>query len=210
MKISNRLNIVLALVAVFLLILGTNRIDQRHFETAQNAVKSLHNDRVVAQDYIYKLNNLIHKKQLFPQDSGTSNQNINKEIETLITLFLETKLTTNEAKVFDDFKNDFFDLKAKEARYYSNSLSQVNSDALQQTNTGHPFEDNLAELQTDLDNLALIQVSESKTITGNAQKSLDVSNLMSSMELYFLLAIGIIILLVTFYRIDKVSKKSIA
>lgn len=208
-KISNRINIVFALVAVFLLILGTNRIDQRHFETAQNAVNSLHNDRVVAQDYIYKLNNLIHKKPHFPQEgSRASNQSINKEIETLITLFSKTKLTANEAKVFDNFKNDFYNLKALEAKYYANVTSDVASAKPQQLKLKSLFKGNLDALQTDLDNLALIQVSESKTITGNAQKSLDVSNLMSSMEIYFLLAVGIIILLVTFYRIDKGTKRS--
>tara|TARA_R110002049_G_scaffold309202_1_gene518526 strand:+ start:1583 stop:2212 length:630 start_codon:yes stop_codon:yes gene_type:complete len=204
MTISNRINIALALVAVFLLILGTNRIDKRHFETAQNAVTSVYNDRVLAQDYIYKMNNLIHKKQRHLMDgSRTANTSTNKEIETLIALFSDTELTVNEVKTFKSFRSDFDNLKAKEAKYYENANAQGENRLINETSFKTPFDEDLEALQTDLNNLALIQVSESKSIMEIAQKSLNVNKLMSSMEIYVLLVVGIIILVVTFYRIEK-------
>ena len=199
----SRLNIVLGLIAVFLLILGTNRIDKRHFETAQTAVTSVYEDRVLAQDYIYKLSNLIHKKQLnFQNGSETVNNSINKEVQTLIDLFSETKLTINESKTFKDLKSDFESLKSKENSYYK---SMKNIEFTDSTAPAAPtaLYNELATLQSDLDNLALIQVGESKSVLSTAQKSLDMSNLMSSMEVYSLLVIGIIILVATFYRVGK-------
>ncbi|AGC75872.1 hypothetical protein LX97_00556 [Nonlabens dokdonensis] len=199
----SRLNIVLGLIAVFLLILGTNRIDKRHFEAAQTAVTSVYEDRVLAQDYIYKLSNLIHKKQLnFQNGSETVNNSINKEVQTLIDLFSETKLTINESKTFKDLKSDFESLKSKENSYYK---SMKNIEFTDSTAPAAPtaLYNELATLQSDLDNLALIQVGESKSVLSTAQKSLDMSNLMSSMEVYSLLVIGIIILVATFYRVGK-------
>lgn len=200
----SRLNIVLGLIAVFLLILGTNRIDKRHFETAQTAVTSVYEDRVLAQDYIYKLSSLIHKKQLNYQDgTETVNTSLNKEIETLINLFSETKLTVNESKTFSDFKKDYDLLKAKENRYYKDQEVVDNFENTTATSLNTPLDDHLKALQSDLDNLALIQVGESRNVLSIAQKSLDMSNLMSSMEVYSLLVIGIIILVATFYRVGK-------
>lgn len=204
MTISNRINIVLALVAVFLLILGTNRIDKRHFETAQNAVTSVYNDRVLAQDYIYKINNLIHKKQSQKTDASRSeNASVNKDIETLIVLFSDTKLTANEAKTFKRFRNNFESLKEKEVKYFENTNAQVDNELPIKNSLIALFGEALNALQINLDNLARIQVSETKSILGVAQKSLNTNKMISSMEIYFLLGVGILILFFTFYRIGR-------
>jgi len=202
--ISSQLNIVLVLLAVFLLIYGTNRIDKRHFETAQNAINSVYKDRVLAQDYIYKMNNLIHKKQSqLIEDSRAINSSTNKDIETLIALFSETELTRNELNTFNSFRTGFEKLKSKEARFNKKIKAQLNNEHTDKVNDKNPFEEDLAALQKDLDNLALIQVSESKSVMTIAQKSLNSNQLLSTMEIYALLVVGIIILAVTFYRIEK-------
>lgn len=202
--ISSQINIVLALAAVFLLILGTNRVDKRHFETAQNAINSVYNDRVLAQDYIYKMNNLIHKKQRqLMEGSQAINSSPNKDIETLIALFSETELTRNELNTFNSFRTGFEKLKSKEARFNKKIKAQLNNELTDKFNNKNPFEEDLAALQKDLDNLALIQVSESKSVMGIAQKSLNSNQLLSTMEIYALLVVGIIIMAVTFYRIEK-------
>ncbi|MBF4984339.1 hypothetical protein FNJ87_08380 [Nonlabens mediterrranea] len=201
---SGRINITLGLLAVFLLILGTNRLDKRHFETAQSVVTSIYNDRVVAQDYIYKMNNLIHEKQHhYMQPSYTTNLNINKELDILINLFAGTELTANEDKTFQTFITNYELLKKKEETYFKkiNEQSKLSS-------TGNsiyliPFYEESEVLKSDLNNLAFIQVTESKNIIGIAQKSLNNNQLISSMEIYSLLVIGIIILVIIFYRIEK-------
>ncbi|WP_430468167.1 MCP four helix bundle domain-containing protein [Winogradskyella ouciana] len=191
---SNRVNIGFALATVFLLVLATNRIDQRHFETVQDTLTTVYNDRVVAQDYVYKMNNIMHNKRLQLLDSNTTeNQNkLNKEFATLIDVFSTTKLTPKESKTFNDLKQNFETLKRNENK----TEDQLNNKKLI---------DNLNTIETDLNNLALIQVSESKLKVGIAQKSLDTNNLMSNLEIGFLVFMGIIVQLVVFYRIRKSS-----
>lgn len=201
---SKRINVILGLLAVFLLILGTNRIDKRHFDTAQNAITTVYNDRVLTQSYIYKMNNLIHRKQHHVIDGSiTSRTATNKEIETLIDLYAETQLTIKEAKTFDSFKNNFTKLKHQENSYHENTIVTVHHEFQNLSAVKDSFNDTIEALQADLNNLALIQVSESKNVTGVAQKSLDINKIMSNMEIYFLLVVGIIILVFTFYRVEK-------
>mgnify|MGYP000262379828 CR=1 FL=1 len=60
---SQRIQIGLVLAMAFLLVLGSNRLDQRHFSTIQTTVNSVYKDRVVVQDFIYQLTNIFHKKE---------------------------------------------------------------------------------------------------------------------------------------------------
>ena len=191
---SNRLNIGFALLVVFLLVLATNRIDQRHFETAQDTLTTVYNDRVVAQDYVYKMNNIMHKKRLQLLDSTVtdSQENLNKEFTTLIDVFSTTKLTRKESKTFNDLKQNFETLQHNENKVED----QLNNKKLIE---------NISTIETDLNNLALIQVSESKYKVGIAQKSLDTNNLMSNLEIGFLVLMGTIVQLIIFYRIRKSS-----
>ncbi|RDK89178.1 hypothetical protein [Marinirhabdus gelatinilytica] len=199
--IANRINIVLVFIAIVLLILGANRIDNSQFKTAHKDVVSVFNDRVLAQNYIYKLNNLIHEKEQLFLKRGTqaASENINKEIETLIILFSETELTNNETQSFENFKNNYTDLKSKETEYFKNSYNQP----IDENIINIALEEDINIIQTDLDNLALIQVSEIRTTVLDAQKSLSENELKSSIETYFLLGIGIIVLVIIFYRINK-------
>ena len=203
---TNRINIILVLVAIFFLILGTNRIDKRHFETAQDALTSVYNDRVLAQDYIYKMNNLVHEKRIqFINGNTSSSPDTNREIQVHIDLYSDTELTRTERETFKNFKDDFEKLKIKESNYFKKVNDLSGSFSSSSSELQKPVIENLKSLQTDLDNLALVQVTESKNVMRNAQKSLDVNKFISNMEIYALLVIGIIILFVIFYRIKKSS-----
>ena len=58
-----KFNLALALLAVFFLILATNLVDRRHFETAQEALTSVYEDRVVAQHYIFEISTIVYQKE---------------------------------------------------------------------------------------------------------------------------------------------------
>lgn len=198
---SNRINIGFALLVVFLLVFATNRIDKRHFETVQDTLKTVYEDRVVVQDYVYKMNNIMHQKQLQLKDSSTTDNqnNLNKEFATLINVFSTTGLTRNESKTFNDLKRNFENLKRTEIK----TDGSVNSKKLIQ---------NIEVIKTDLNNLALIQVSESRTMIGVAQKSLDTNKLISNLEIIFLILTGVLVQFTIFYRVktsNRVSSKTI-
>jgi len=192
-SISNRVNIGLALTIVFLLVYATNRVDKKHFETVQNALTSLHNNRVIAQEYVYKMRGIIHKKRIILIDS-TSKENktdLNKQFDNLINNFATTELTIKEAKTFNNLKEDFEKLKKIEQKNLNNNSENI-------------F---LNTLESDLNNLSIIQSSESKNLISLAQKSLDRNTFISNLEIGFLILIGIILQFTIFYRVKK-SKSS--
>lgn len=191
---SNRINFGLALMIVFLLVFATNRVDKRHFETIQSTLTSLHNDRVVAQEYVYKMIGVIHQKRLILVDS-TSNGNktaLNKQLENLIEVFSTTKLTRNEKRTFENLKQDFEKIKNFEQKK-SVENTQSNKTELNLLKT----------LESDVNNLSSIQMTESKNLINLAQKSLDSNNLISNLEIGFLILIGIVLQFTIFYRVKK-------
>lgn len=189
---ANRVNIGFSLAIVFLLVFATNRVDKKHFETVQNALTSLHNDRVIAQEYVYKMSGIVHQKRLILVDSTSTNNKLelNKEFETLIDAFATTKLTPNESKTFKSLREDFEKLKSAEQKNVKNNSERKL----------------LNTLESDLNNLSLIQSSESKNLISLAQKSLDSNTLMSNLEIGFLIIIGIILQFTIFYRVKKSDK----
>jgi hypothetical protein len=197
--ISNRINFGLALTIVFLLVFATNRVDKKHFETIQSTLTSLHNDRVLAQEYVYKMSGIIHQKRLILVDSASKGNKaaLNQKFETLIDVFSDTELTKNESKTFSNLKRDFEKLKNSEISVSVNN-TETNQEEIKLLNT----------LESDLDNLSFIQLSESKNLINLAQKSLDSNSLISNFEIGFLILIGIILQFTIFYRVKK-SKKSI-
>lgn len=193
MSISNRINAGLALSIVFLLVFATNRLDKRHFDTVQNTVLSLHKDRVIAQDLIYKMNLIIYNKQLslLGENSKNITNNLNKDFNLLIENFSETKLTKKESQIFKKLKVDFSNLIDLEGKKLENRDELIT---------------NINIIKSDLIELSEIQIKESENLTSIAQKSLDTTNLMSNLEIAFLVFIGLIIQFTIFYRVKK-SKK---
>lgn len=193
--VANRINIGLGLTMVFLLVLATNRIDKKHFDVVQNSITTLHKDRILAQDYVYKMNGIIYEKRLILADSNSTNikKGLNKQFKTLIEVFSTTKLTINESKNFESLLENFERLQKAETS--NNKSSEIELDYLK-------------AIKTDLDNLAMIQISESKNIIGLTQKSLNNKNLISKLEIGFLISIGIVLQIIIFYRVKKTNPKN--
>ncbi|CAN0603136.1 unnamed protein product, partial [Ectocarpus sp. 12 AP-2014] len=64
LTLFQRISVGLVLAIAFLLVLGSNRLNKRHFSTIQNTVNSVYKDRVVVQNLIYELSTTFHKKEL--------------------------------------------------------------------------------------------------------------------------------------------------
>lgn len=197
---SNRINFGFALAIVFLLVLATNRVDKQHFEAIQSTLTTLHKDRVMAQEYVYQMKGIIYEKKIALLDSGvvTSQTDLNKKFETLIDVFETTKLTRNEAKIFKNLKQDFDKIKTLEAK------KRIGNSKFLTVERNH-----LKTIKLDLDNLSMIQMSESKNLIDIAQKSLDNNSLISKFEIGFLILIGIVLQFIIFYRVKK-QKPTIA
>lgn len=193
-SINNRLTIGFSLLVVFLLVFATNRIDSQHFETVQNTLTSVYKDRVVAQDYVYKMNHVIHERRIQLLDSTlvTPSEISNAAFIDLVEGFSSTKLTSKEKKVFKNLEANF--------EIFTDAENKINNN---QGVTSKTLMAKLETVQEDLDNLAEIQVKESRSLTKLAQKSLDNNKFVSNLEIGFLILIGICIQFIIFYRVKK-------
>ena len=192
-----KFNLALALLAVFFLILATNLVDRRHFETAQEALTSVYEDRVVAQHYIFEISTIVYQKEQQFIENNTNKWSVENDarIEELIEQFAGTKLTTSERRQFESLKEHLTTLERIETKYRENSIN----------NKTHVIPEIFKHIKNDRNDLAETQILESKSKMFLAQKSLNTTNLLSNLELGLLIIVGIAIQFVIFYRIKKTS-----
>ncbi len=197
LTVLQRISVGLILAIAFLLVLVSNRLDNRHFETIQNTVNSVYKDRVVAQNLIYELSTILHKKALrFSLDQTNSEAHIkeNSEVANILTEFRKTELTSKEYNLLLELSEDFEDFLTLEKKMISPQVTaQQKTEVLTALNS----------MRQQLDGLAKIQLEESEQLTELSNKSLGMNVLMSRLELGLMIVIGIAMMALIFYPIKK-------
>ncbi|SDW81000.1 MCP four helix bundle domain-containing protein [Flagellimonas zhangzhouensis] len=189
MTIKQRINVGFILAIAFCLVLASNRLNRRSYNILEQTVSSVYEDRLVAQEYIYQLNNLFHDKEM--QFSNASLQQkkdvVTDNINQIFNDFADTELTAKELVYFTELRNNFDQLQQLESQMADESgfISQRNKV--------------LEAINSNLDELAEVQLTEAQQLTHRSQKSLKVSKLLSSLEIGFLTVIGILFLFIVFY-----------
>ncbi len=188
MNLRERIHSGIILAISFLLVLASNRLNRRNFSTVEHTVNTVFKDRVVAQEYIYKLNNLFHglEMQLAIGDPLAPTDAAHAEINILLADFATTQLTAEEAQQFRALQKEHERLQTLVA---SNVPQEGNEKALL-----------LQSIGTHLDQLARIQLSESRNLTQLSNKSLRMNQLLSNLEITFLILLGLLFLFVMFNR----------
>ncbi|WP_349352255.1 MULTISPECIES: hypothetical protein [unclassified Flagellimonas] len=196
MSIKQRINAGLILAAAFLLVLASNRLNNRNFSTVEHGVDSVFEDRLVVQEYIYTLNNLFHKKELYLANNPENIKAIPQypKIKGILSDFEKTELTPEESRYLTNLKDNYTELKTLEA----------NLD--QKDNSQKAIVSVLNNISRDLDELAEVQLSEGRNLTQRSKKSLGMNQLLSRIEIVFLIIIGILFLVIVFHR-DKSDMK---
>ncbi|ADV47634.1 MCP four helix bundle domain-containing protein [Cellulophaga sp. E16_2] len=193
LKTSQRIQICLVLAMAFLLVLGSNRLNQRYFSTVKTSVNSVYKDRVVVQNFIYQLTRIIHDKELhiLIKDNVKPNVSNNEQITALLSDFGTTKLTPKESNLLNELNHQFSSLQELEHKFTASNktLSEnYNIAAIKK----------LDEITISLDGLANIQLEQSELLTQLSNKSLGMNNLLSKLEMAFLVIIGIAMLALIF------------
>lgn len=193
-KTSEKIHAGFILAIAYLLVLGSNRLNQKHFSIIQTTVNSVHKDRVVVQDYIYQLSTIIHKKELQFINEGklTSVPSENENAEKLLLAFGATKLTFKESNLLNELTVQFKNLKNSENITLVSNNHFKNYNGVQTLNSLH-------EMKKKLDALAHIQLKESLQLTKQSNKSLGMNILLSKLEIVFLFIIGISLLALILY-----------
>lgn len=198
LSMAQRLQIGLIMAIAFLLVLGSNRLDQRHFSTIQNTVNSVYKDRVVVQDYIHQLNKILHGKVIrtLQQNIPVNSTSENERIDQLLADFKATELTSRESKLLRELIAQFENIEDLENRLVNSPKGWL-----------EPESDQLLETYTimvgKLDGLAEIQLEESGKLTDISKKSLGINILLSKLEVGFLIIIGIAMVALIFYPIPR-------
>ncbi len=195
-----RIQVGLILAMAFLLVLGSNRLDQRHFSTIQTTVNSVYKDRVVVQDIIYQLNNIIHQKELrfIRNDGFQGSESENLKAEQLLAEFGATELTPEESNLLKDFRSHFSALKELESKKVESSHEAISYNDM-------PATKKFKEIEKTLNGLAEIQFEQSGQLTQLSNKSLGMNMLLSKLEVAFMIIIGIAMLVLIFYPTNEVK-----
>ncbi|NDV14682.1 hypothetical protein GO009_01485 [Muricauda sp. TY007] len=203
MSIKQRINAGFILAAAFLLVLASNRLNQRNFSTVEQSVNSVFEDRLVVQEYIYRLNNLFHKKELAlaKNELSTNMLTESSNIEKILSDFAKTELTVKESRYLSDLRSSYSELQEMEK-----NLSVKNASGSAEMK--RDISSKLTRINNDLDELSEVQLSEGRQLTQRSQRSLGMNQLLSRLEIVFLVIIGILFLLIVFHR-ERPSMKMV-
>ncbi|MEC3963895.1 MCP four helix bundle domain-containing protein [Flagellimonas halotolerans] len=195
MSIKQRINAGFILAAAFILVLASNRLNQRNFSTVEQSVNSVFEDRLVVQEYIYRLNNLFHKKELAlaKNELNTNMLAESSDIEKILSDFAKTELTVKESRYLSDLRSSYSELQEMEK-----NLSVKNASGSAEMK--RDISSKLTRINNDLDELSEVQLSEGRQLTQRSQRSLGMNQLLSRLEIVFLVIIGILFLLIVFHR----------
>ncbi len=197
--IVNKLKWIAGFFVVFILILATNLIDKDHFQRIEKSVTTIYEDRLVANDIIYKMSRIISEKSLgfALSDSvfiSDRNQKLSSELDQHISDFHETELTNTEAELLTDLENDFQILKQAELNYTQEQVF-LNSNKYLNTVNAQIFKINKA-----LDELSNVQMTEGKKQKSIASNSLNLIEMMTRIEIISLIILGIVIQFLVLYK----------
>ncbi len=109
------------------------------------------------------------------------NRVTNDSLQTLLNLYASTRFTTREAKQFDVLKANLAELVRIEEEWVENPGEDIQM-----------AEEYYARIETNLNTLSDIQVIEGKRQIDFSNRSIARSDLMSTLEIGMLIAIGVI------------------
>lgn len=199
----NKFKMVFALLLVFILVLATNIMDNKSFTIVKTSIMAIYEDRLVANDLLYKFSKHINNKRFhfsqndlakFQQSKKLNNDSINSFIEQ----YSNTKLTFREHEHFEALKIKIERLFALENTYLKEhnegNFGEDKAEILEQYN----------RINADLDVLSNIQLSEGKRQLSYSIRAVESSDFISKIEIGFLILIGLILQIFIFYKPSKV------
>ena len=194
MAFYDKLKWVLGILMIFVLIISTNLIDKNNFIRVRDSVVTIYEDRLIANDLIFDMLKSLQKKELAVklEDSTffkSQNSKINTNLQSLVSGYEETKLTSEEARVFNDLKNNIQSLLDSENQF-------VNSDYIDNSKVASTIE----SLKTNLSDLSKIQLNEGRRQMSISKRALESVELFTQIEIYILVLLAIVIQIIVMYK----------
>ncbi|MBL6446679.1 hypothetical protein JMN32_10175 [Fulvivirga sp. 29W222] len=182
-QIAQKSKAAIALAIVFFIMLLTNIVDKSHFSALQKAFTTVYEDRLVVENYIYKLSVLFNQKKMLIEKNGDASTQHDNSIQQLIWKYGKTQLTSDEAIYFKKLQADIQQLNMLEQQYISMPEPHLISRIEQQHKN----------ISTHLGVLSDIQLTETRRILKNSDQLIASSNFNSYLEISSIIVIGLII-----------------
>ena len=194
MKNYDKIKWVVTIFMVFALVLTTNLIDKKNFQSISDSIVTIYEDRLVVKNIIFELSSIIHKKEVafLKKDAvffNTQNSKLNKDIEEAIQRFRKTKLTDHEKTTLEKLKKNMSSLINTEETLVKGGFS-----------TDKNYENALAVIHDNLKVLASIQLEEGRKHFILSQKTIGVIELFTQIEIYFLIFLAVLVHIVILYN----------
>lgn len=195
MTLAQKLRSAFAILTVFILVVATNQLDKQYYDSIKSTMKSIYEDRLLAKGFLYDLNDLFYKKHIdiLNAEEVLDFAEDNKAINTLMGNFEMTELTAQEQSRFKSFKRKWEDLLAMEQQM----MVSTPYDSLMV----QKYCERIADLETNLNELAKIQIGEGESMIRSAQLSTEKNEFLSQIELILIIAIGVVIQFLIFYKV---------
>lgn len=178
--IKNKITASAVLLTLCLLVLLSNYLDRLHTKNVTNAISTLYEDRLLAEEYIFKMTSTIYQVREVLQTGESADakvtaiSNLMNEFADAYQAYSKTKLTATEKNISTELNGYFAQLKQTFAN--NQYVPSVDTD----------------KALSSLGRLSTVQLEESKLIMKNVE--LQYATIKASSQFAF--AIGIIILLV--------------
>lgn len=194
MAFYNKLKWILGILMIFVLIIATNLIDKNNFVRVRDSVVTIYEDRLIANDLIFEMLKSVQQKELAVSLSDSTffqNENtlVNDKLQSLISRFEQTKLTSEEAKVFKDLKRNVQLLITSENEF----LNSDYSDNSQMVN-------HIESLKSNLNDLSKIQLTEGNRQMSISKRAVDTVELFTQIEIFILVFLAVLIQIIVMYK----------
>ena len=197
MSVFTKIKWVLAILAVFFLILSTSLLDKNAFARIEETVDNVYNERLLAKEVLLDIAIKFHKKEMAYSLNDSvylrnENDAINAEISRSLKMFDRFESTRNEDRILSSLNRNHdklikleSNLKAK-GTLYSPQCADL-----------------FAAINNDIVDLAAEQVVEGSRQNLIARRAIEEVNMYTRIELYILIFIGIVLQVIILYNPKK-------
>lgn len=186
-SIEQKVKAASSLAIVFLLVLATNLLDRNHFSELQESFSSVYKDRLLVENYIFKLSGLVHQKHMLLHFSAGNKMSskdqlkINQKIDALLVEYEKTKYTAKETRLFQEFKTELLDVRELESQFQTDSTPITLRSEIEKKHL---------QLITLLEGLSNIQMEEGERLINQSNSVINTSHSISRIEIIILIIIG--------------------
>ncbi len=181
--IKQKGKIILLLLALGALELANCNVYNRNIAEMGNSISEVYADRLMAQDYIYKLSTKIHERKWALQENRNTQPDAvslpgahSLSMMALLRDYEKTKFTPEEKTKYEEFRANIFEMIALQQRYAATDQVPAKNAILQS------YQASLDLSLQQLEHLSGIQMQRGKHINADSQKIVSFSFLLNQLD----------------------------